>query len=145
MNIHEQAVECSPEQVPDRIHRIPFEELVVQCQATLEEYTQVIHDRSCDVTIEGLVIVGSALTPAFRPGESDLDVYYLSDSEYTGDFDSYWRTILRGGAFYGQVKHVLPDEFRRLEPLGILTHDQIQDKIREPALALEITNDYPYL
>jgi hypothetical protein len=136
---------CRPDTVPDRIRQIRLEKLVVECQATLEEYTQLIHDRSCDVSVEGFVIVGSALTPAFRSGKSDLDVYYLTDSQYNGDFDSYGRVILDGGAYYGKVNHILPDEFRRLDPLGALTHEQIQSKIREPALALEITNDYPYL
>jgi hypothetical protein len=136
---------CRPDTVPDRIRQIRLKELVGECQATLEEYTQSIHDRSCDVTIEGLIVVGSALTPAFRPGESDLDVYYLTDSEYGGDFDSYGRVILDGGAYYGKVNYILPDEFRRLDPLGTLTRDQIQSKIREPALGLEIANDYAYL
>lgn len=126
-----------PAEVNERMVETAFTQLVAIAQDALEEFAWAVENEPSGVEIVGLTVVGSFLTEEFKPHQSDLDIYLLTDEEYEHE-NGFCRMLLDPtSAYRNQLYDVISREVSYVDPLGLSVIGAHRNFIRNPSITLK--------
>lgn len=116
-----------------RLSDINYDYLISVGNRALIEYHKTVLNTNPDVSIVGVVVVGSVLTDDFDRRKSDLDLYFVTNEEY--EDDGFWRMINDSETIFQQdLSNHIGDEFVSVDCNGTVAESNIDSKIRNPSM-----------
>lgn len=126
-----------------RLDAIDFRAFFSTSEDAFHCVAHTLDDGAPDAEIVGICICGSTLTDSFRPGESDLDVYYLL-SEPSPHGAAFSRSLLDDQFIYtARLDRLLGDQFDGIDPIGAIGIDNYDAYTYEPRVIIRRTDGAP--
>lgn len=117
----------------ERLSDINYDNLVEIGNEALFSYHRAVERERPPVRVIGVCIVGSVLTDNFDPETSDIDVYFVTNGEYTGHEDSFWQMVNTSNEFQSRLQNATGRKYSEVDTLGTINESNVEDKIRDPS------------
>jgi hypothetical protein len=123
-----------PPEVRSQIADVDFEQLLDTAQRALDDFTQTVFGEENTVELVGVTIVGSFLSREFKPQQSDLDIYFLTNEAYKDD-EAFCRTVRDPSSeYYHRLSEAVPDTIASVDVLGLYVEGDHWNDVEDPTL-----------